>query len=564
MAVELNLGYDLAPAILADTADELRSRHPEMVGRSNEDLLRSVSRSEVLGAIAYRQGIPYMPGIATAVADKSLVEQFDSSAVKRGQMVPLALTAERLTVAVANPFNPAALDYCQQSYPSHEMVLVLTGLADIEAVIGSQGGTVAQRDIDRMEDYGSGGEADLRVFDLSEPSGDVVPDLLRDICNEAVSNRASDIHFFTEERRIFLKFRINGDLTPARDLDPKLIRPIDAVLLHLVNKQPEDGRKEIGIDGRLVLIHRSGRRINCRFVRHRSLHGYHAVLRILDKSHMEPKLGVGSLAFDAPTLFAMRQCMSMADGIIIMSGPTGSGKSTTLDAMVREVKDSRYNIMTLENPVEQEIPEVVHCDMHSNEEFKQYIRAHMRADPDILLMGEVRDNESAALAVEAAITGHQVFTTIHTPSAAEILDRLAQLRIPKPDLARTLRLLCAQRLVKSLCPHCRIQSTLTSEMISLYRLPKEDEGAPIYEGNRQGCQNCVAGYTGRKAVIEVLPVDRETSELIATGSKTALGLEAHIRSHRPELLSLQAHARNMLLSGDTDLQSLADVINLAY
>lgn len=560
----LNLGFELPESVVSEMVAFLRTKKPAVANKNAVEILRACPRNEVLAALAACNGLPFVPGIAACV-QSDLLAHFDLSVLRRGMMVPVCLTDTRLTIAIANPFETSGHNYCEQHYSSHEIVVVLSPMSEIEEIMGASESTVSQKDIDVLENYGDGTGHELAEFCLGVPENETVRDLLRDIFNRAIAMQASDVHFFTEAERFFYKYRVHGDLTRDVPLELKLQRPIDAVMLHLVGRSPEDGRREIGVDGRLVLVHGSGRKINCRYVRHRSIHGWKAVLRILDKSRLEPRLGVGTLVFDDETLFQLRRAIKMSDGILIMSGPTGSGKSTTLDAMIREVFDPRYNIVTLENPVEQEVPGVCHCDMQNNEEFPLYIRALMRADPDIIQIGEVRDPDSAALAVEAAITGHQVFTTIHTPSAAEILDRMAQLGIARPDLARTLRLLCAQRLLKTVCQNCATTEEITVQDMRMYGLEPADVGKMIKRHSPNGCTKCNnLGYSGRIAVMELLPIDREASEQIVQNNISALGLEVFIRARNPALKSLQTQGRELLLSGKTDAAALLDVINMGY
>lgn len=561
--IDLALGFDVPTTALHDIAAVLRSRRPEAVERGMEDILRVTPRNEILAALAKVVGLPFFPG-AAALGDKGLLKEFDSQVMRRGRMIPIALTEERLTVAICDPYNSIGRDYCEQNYQDRDLVFVMIPVGEIEHAMGETSSIVSQSDLEGLEDYRTAQDEVVR-FDLTRDNGDqsdaVVRNFLRDVFNQAIAKEASDIHFFTEAAQCYYKFRIHGDLTRPYPLEPKLKPLIDAVLLHLVRKSPEEGRKSIGIDGRMALVHGAGRIINCRYVRHRSMHGYKAVIRILDRASMEPKLGVGSLSFSERTLFYIRKQLLRSNGIIINSGPTGSGKSTTTEAMLREVKDDRYNIVQLENPVESEIRGVVHCDMLSNDEFEDYMRALLRADPDIIGIGEIRDKASAKLAVEAALTGHQVFTTIHTPSAAQILTRMKLFGIDKVDLADTLRLLCAQRLVQVVCDECAMSQELTGDLAKLYNIPEEHVGRTIKRHSPEGCSKCNhLGYKGRHAVLEILPIDEEIADRIATEDVSALMLQRLVYEKYSDLKSLQVQGVDMLLAGETDIAGLSAVI----
>lgn len=561
MNVELSVGFDIPQGVLGEIVSVLRARRSDLAEKGPEDILKGTPRNEILASLAQIHDLPFFPGIA-GLGDKELLKSFDSQVMRRGRMIPISLTDQRLTIAICDPYNPFGRDYAEQNFRDRDIVCVMTPVGEIEHAMGATGSSVSQRDIDILEDYRSARD-EVSRFDLnkSNDEGDIVINFLRDIFNRAIASSASDIHFFTDGDGCFYKMRIHGDLTKPTQIDGKLKPLIDSVLLHQIGKSPEEGRKCIGIDGRMALVHGSGRIINCRYVRHRSMHGYKAVIRILDRANMEPKLGVGSLAFDARTLFHIRKMLHKSNGIIINSGPTGSGKSTTTEAMLREVKDDRYNIVQLENPVEAEIKGIVHCDMLSNEEFPEYMRAMLRADPDILGIGEVRDQASALLAVEAALTGHQVFTTIHTPSAAQILTRLKLFGIEKQDLADTLRLLCAQRLVQKVCADCASTHKITADEAEMFGIPTEHIGIEVKKHDPRGCPKCnYLGYTGRTAVIEILPVDDEIADRIATEDLSALGFQRVVRERFQDLKSLQQQGVEMLLAGVTDIAGMTAVI----
>jgi type II secretory ATPase GspE/PulE/Tfp pilus assembly ATPase PilB-like protein len=248
-----------------------------------------------------------------------------------------------------------------------------------------------------------------------------------------------------------------------------------------------------------------------------------------------------------------------------MSGPTGSGKSTTLNAMLRELNHPEDNILTLENPVEDEIPGVTHCDLRDSTEFKPMITSFMRSDPDIILMGEVRDRESAELAIEAAITGHKVLTTIHTPRASQIIERFQQLGMERWKIAQTLKAACAQRLVKILCNNCREKKPGMAERdIRLFHLSPEWATRPIYEHRRQGCGECHGrGYIGRTAILEILPISPAMGDKLSKGEITPFELEQEVR-RETKLPSLRDNGLKLFAEGRTDLDALRKVLDLTY
>ena len=254
--------------------------------------------------------------------------------------------------------------------------------------------------------------------------------------------------------------------------------------------------------------------------------------------------------------------MAIPSGIIVMSGPTGSGKSTTLNAMLRELNRPEDNILTLENPVEDEIPGVIHCDIRPNE-FKAMIASFMRSDPDIILMGEVRDLDSAELAIEAAITGHKVLTTIHTPRASQIIERFEQIGIERWKIAQTLKAACAQRLIKLLCPACKVlKPRLLERDIRKFNLDDSMRDLPVYVRNPEGCHECHGrGFHGRAAILEIIPITARWSDELSKGTLSPYEMELEVwRDGR--LPSLRDSGLALLREGRTDLEALSKSIDL--
>jgi type IV pilus assembly protein PilB len=556
--IDINIPDGEVPRIIA----LLRQRNPALAHLSNEEIMQKAPREQVMASIAFLQGMPYISKIAHLVSDE-LLAQFDPGILRRGGMVPLTMNSKRLTIAVANPYESFAVDYCSQQFRL-ELVVLMGGGADIARIIESRGASgPSEEDLATIEMVNEGD--DSLSFSISDPSEDVMTELVRSIFVQAVAVNASDIHIKTEENAFYSMFRVDGDLCMRKDYDPGLKARMDAFLLNMVKISRDDASRYPAVSSRLTLKRSNGRKIDVRYERHRAHSGYHITLRLLDKTLLDPKLGQGSLSFDAETLLELRKVMAMPDGILIMSGPTGSGKSTTLGAMLREIYQPKYNIMTLENPVEDVIPGVIHCDMKSNEEFPLYFRSMMRSDPDVLLVGEIRDKSSAELAVEAAITGHQVLTTTHANSAADIFNRLALIGVERWKIAATVRACCAQRLLKRLCPHCRQRHEITAQEVALYNLPDSMLGKEVYSAKPGGCMECNGrGYSGRMAVLEILPINEETSDFLISPSHSTYQIQKKIRSQYPQLRSLRESALQAIISGQTDLVSVADQINLAY
>jgi len=233
--------------------------------------------------------------------------------------------------------------------------------------------------------------------------------------------------------------------------------------------------------------------------------------------------------------------------------------------MLRELNHAEDNILTLENPVEDEIPGVTHCDLRDSSEFKPMISSFMRSDPDVIMMGEVRDRESAELAIEAAITGHKVLTTIHTPRASLVIERFQQLGTERWKIAQTLKAACAQRLVKVLCASCKEKADGVSEHdIRMFHLDASWANRPVYVHRVGGCPECKGtGYSGRTAILEILPISPAVGDALAKGDITPFELEQQVRRDS-KVPSMRDNGLRLLAEGKTDLEALRKQLDMTY
>ena len=360
--------------------------------------------------------LPSFPNIRS-LADMSFVRGSDLGVLSRDKFVPLCSSGEQILVAVANPWDYGPDEYCAAHFPDHELLKIVTLSSEISAIIEAASLTIgpsrAELEAVEVDEFFS----EIADFPVTHQHEEPIAQLVAGMVSNAIKVHASDIHIRTEKSSCHYCYRIDGDLGGRIEVPFKLKDRIDAFLLNLMRLSPEERSKRVGLSGRFNANY-YGRSIAIRYERHRTYRGYHVTMRLLDKAHLEGRLGLGTLVFDPETLFELEKAMAIPSGIIVISGPTGSGKSTTVNAMLRQLNRPEDNILTLENPVEDEIAGVTHCDLRDSSEFKPMIASFMRSDPDVIFMGEVRDKESAELAIEAAITGHKVLTTIHTPSAS--------------------------------------------------------------------------------------------------------------------------------------------------
>lgn len=559
--MNLNIGFTLNETITEAVVNQLIELDPALAERSREDIPRTCTANRILAAVGTLTSLPLFLKIKDFV-DRQLLEESDPSLLNRGMFVPLYKDTDQIYIAVANPWDPTAEDTFSQQYPDLEVTKILAPVAEISTVIETVSRTTgpSQSDLDAIEVDDRADE--ISDFNVTEKHTEPLAQLVAKICSDGIKQRASDIHIKCDKDRVHYSYRIDGDMGEKFDIPMKLKDRVDAFLLNLMGLAPEERAVRPGISGRFT-VNYLRRSIDMRFERHRTYRGYHVTMRILDKSHFEAKLGVGSLAFDAATLFELEKVMAIPAGIIVMSGPTGSGKSTTLNAMLRELNRPEDNILTLENPVEDEISGVLHCDIKPSE-FKPMIASFMRSDPDIILMGEVRDMDSAELAIEAAITGHKVLTTIHTPRASQIIERFEQIGIERWKIAQTLKAACAQRLVKLLCPYCKIKKGgLAEREIRKFNLSDEWRETPIYYRNNDGCPECGGrGYLGRTAILEIIPITPEWSDALSKGTLSPYELELEVRK-QGILPSLRKSGLKLVREGRSDLEGLRKVIDMS-
>lgn len=561
--MNLNLGVEFNDTIRSLIVEQLRENNSQDEFLSDEAIVRKSSKVRILGAVGKASGLPAFPQVRD-LADSELVGYCDPSALSRGLFVPLRRSNEQILLAVANPWDYRADDYCATRFPDEEILKVVTLASEVSTVIegtaASSGPSRADLEALEVDEF----SLEIPDFDVTRQYEEPIAQLVASMVSDAIKLHASDIHIKTEKTSIAYSYRIDGDLGSKVEMPVKLRDRIDAFLLNLMRLPPEERNKRPGISGRFTATY-YGRAVGVRYERHRTYRGYHVTMRLLDKTHLEARLGMGTLAFDEETLFELEKAMAVPTGIIVMSGPTGSGKSTTLNAMLRELNRPEDNILTLENPVEDEIPGVTHCDLRDSSEFKPMITSFMRSDPDIILMGEVRDRESAELAIEAAITGHKVLTTIHTPRASQIIERFEQLGMERWKIAQTLKAACAQRLVKLLCPACREKQTGLSEReVRLFQLDPAWLQRTVYTHRKEGCPECKGrGYAGRTAILEILPISPRIGDALAKGQITPFELEQAIRKDS-NLPSLRDNGLKLLEAGRTDMDALRKVLDLTY
>jgi type IV pilus assembly protein PilB len=506
---------------------------------SNQSILDVLSKHSVTGemilkAQSEKYGIPYRLLSATEPAEQEALAYIPQESAEYYKFAPIATKDNVLEVGVVDPDNIEALDALQfiSSKVGMPYKLFLISPGDFGRVI---------------EEYGSlSGEVDAALSELSEPTGGSidkdtakntggiiaepiikadapVTKIVATILRYAVEGGASDIHIEATHEKVQVRFRMDGDLHTSLELPIKVHQAIVARIkilsqLRLDEKRkPQDGRFSATVEGR---------RIDFRVSTFPTQNGEKIVMRILDSAKGVANLS--SIGFSEKDLVVIRELLQKPYGIILISGPTGSGKSTTLFSMLSELDRVSSNVVSVEDPVEYEIPGVSQSQVRPEigYTFASGLRSILRQDPDIIMVGEIRDKETAQLAIQAALTGHLVFSTIHTNTAAGVIPRLVDMGVDPYLIAPTLIAAIGQRLVRKLCPGAG-KAIPVSESISLL-LQKEFADLPaefhdqlpaftnFYEATTTA--DCPNGTRGRLAVFEVLKMDKELEHVVLTNA----------------------------------------------
>jgi general secretion pathway protein E/type IV pilus assembly protein PilB len=371
---------------------------------------------------------------------------------------------------------------------------------------------------------------------------------------DAVKRGASDIHFEPEYAFLRIRYRIDGVLQQIRSLH-KTYWPGIAVRLKVISgmdiaetRSPQDGRLNINL---------GGRPIDFRVASHPTIHGENIVLRVLDRE--KSIIPMDRMGLRSETLEELKLMMSRPEGIVIVTGPTGSGKTTTLYSLLSHLNTESVNIMTLEDPVEYPVTMMRQTSVAevNKVDFANGIRSIMRQDPDIILVGEIRDEDTATMAFRAAMTGHQVFSTLHTNSALGTFPRLLDIGVSPDIMAGNIIGVVAQRLVRVLCPHCKEAYSPDADERRLLGLQAKAE-VQIYR--QVGCKRCnYTGYRGRMAIIELLRIDNEIDALVARRSPLD---EIRAVAMAKGFVTLAEDGVRRILEGYTSFSEVTRVIDL--
>jgi type IV pilus assembly protein PilB len=458
-------------------------------------------------ALAERYGLDYLD-LGVFSVDMSAANLVSTAAAKRYQAVPVAFADQRtLLVAMADPSNVLAVDDIA-IMTGYEIRVAVAPPDDIAALIVR---------LDRLEDVvASSGELQeieqaesAEVVDLHETADDApVVKLVNQIVAQAVERGASDVHFAPDGRELRVRFRVDGVLQDVTTIPRRMALgvisrvKIMAELNIAERRLPQDGRVGLAVDGR---------HIDLRVVTLPSVHGEAIVLRVLDKASVVVELD--KLGMAEPEHECFERAFNQTHGAVLVTGPTGSGKSTTLYAALQRLNTPEKNIITVEDPVEYEIAGLTQVQVSPKVglTFAAGLRSMVRADPDVIMIGEIRDRETAQIAVESALTGHLVLSTLHTNDAPSAITRLTEMGVEPFLVASALDCIVAQRLARMLCSHCKRRTIIPAEVLheSGYKAVIDLEAyEPV------GCRRCGgSGYRGRVGMYEVMSVTPEIQRM---------------------------------------------------
>jgi len=495
--------------------------------------------------------------LSHAIVDPAALRLVPLDLAKRHRLLPLDYNRaqHRMTVAIADVNDIVALDKLRSlTHDDLQIETVLAGESEIARAIDQYYGH--ELSIDGILHEIETGEIDWRSLAASsdEYSQPVVR-LIDAILTDAVKRDASDVHFEPEQNFLRIRYRIDGLLRQIRALH-KSYWPAMAVRIKVMSnmniaetRAPQDGRISLNISGRLV---------DFRVSAQPSIHGENVVLRILDRQ--KGIVPLDQIGLDDTQLDQLKLMVARPEGIILVTGPTGSGKTTTLYSVLNHINEEGINIMTLEDPVEYPMSMIRQTSVAeaAKLDFANGVRSMMRQDPDVILVGEIRDADTAEMAFRAAMTGHQVYSTLHTNSAIGVIPRLLDIGVLPDIMAGNIIGVVAQRLVRKLCPHCKKPYKPEAHETRLLGLADDAPPPTLYRAS--GCEHCeYQGYKGRQAIMELLRMDADLDELVARrATMRDMKQAALARGFR----SLAEDGLRRVLEGSTSLEEIGRVVDL--
>ncbi len=530
--------------------------------KSNEKIgqvlisMEAIDEDDFITAFSMQMGYRKADNFLLLEADQEAVRLIPEDFARSNSILAVKKSDKAITIVMEDPEDIATIDSVKRLTGLEPDIVVggiellnkamdqlygeITKAGQVEEAI--QGITVISGDEDSSE------EVDLSPENASEEDAPIVK-LVNLILQEAIKERATDIHVEPQENKVNVRIRIDGVLQiimtpPATSLSGLVTRIKILSKLNIAEKRlPQDGRFSIktaskDIDVRVSILP--------------TVYGEKIVMRLLDKSGFD--FNLTTLGFPKKNLGVFKKVISQPYGMVVVSGPTGSGKSTSLYAALKEIKDERTNITTVEDPVEYQLDGISQVQVFDDIglTFGSTLRSILRQDPDVLLIGEIRDGETADIAVKFSLTGHLVFSTVHANDAPGTLTRLLDIGIAPFLVGSCLNLVMAQRLVRKLCDKCKEEYVPTSEELTLIGLTKKDVKKKLYK--TKGCADCRStGYRGRTAIFEMIPMARELRKLVFDSANEDEIRQAAIKNG---MVTLRDAGNERVLDGTTSIEEV--------
>lgn len=510
---------------------------------------------EQLKEMARRLGLKVFEDLSSFQIDRKLTRQVPYSFVKKHFCLAVAESEEKVTVVTSDPLNLDAIEELRlllakqietAFVPKHAI------LAAIHEYYHSDDNSAAFLDNIQGTTDDEDMLGELQVYDLLDDSHELpgVVRLLNFVISEAIQQGASDIHFEPKDTGLLIRYRIDGvmqnRLSPSQELTQQLLTRLKVMAkMDIAEKRlPQDGR---------IKMRMGGKEVDFRVSTLPVVTGERIVMRILDKGNIV--LGLDKLGMPVSLLDEFRREIGFSEGIILVTGPTGSGKTTTLYSALSELQDDHTNIMTIEDPVEYRLKGIAQMGVHPKIglTFAAGLRHILRQDPDIIMVGEIRDRETAEIAIQAALTGHLVLSTLHTNDAPSAIVRLVDMGIESYLISSCCIGIMAQRLVRTICPACKTPYTPTqSELSNLKITPQMLPNGTLYRG--KGCPSCVgSGFQGRHGIYELMPISHQIRKQIL---KSPEATQIQAKAVEEGMNTLRENGRNLAIQGLTTTEEV--------
>lgn len=542
-------------------AEKARENHRSNGENFTDTLVKMglITREEVAKALADELRIPYID-LTNYELDPKAMEALPEGMVRKYRVVPLSLSGGVLTLATSDPLNVVTIDYISATTdlqirtvvsPSGQIEDAISDFCSVKATKNLEEVIKhTEKEAEEIEVVKGREEVDLDQLIKQTQDASIIR-VVNLILSHAIRQRATDIHIEPLEKNLQVRYRIDGILHLINSLPKAVQYPVVSRIKILAEldiaerRLPQDGRFKVKVAGRYVDLRVSV--IPTRF-------GEKAALRILDKAQLAG-LTIDKLGLEENVSEKYRKAVGQPHGMIVLTGPTSSGKSTSLYAAIRTLNGHDKNILTIEDPVEYEVNGVMQVQIHEKAglTFPKMLRAFLRQDPDIIMLGEMRDAETADIGVKASLTGHLLLTTLHTNDAPTAIARLINMGVEPYLISDALLFVGAQRLIRKLCPHCREAYRPSPDLLRELGIEdKVDKETVFYKA--KGCSACKkTRYKGRMAVMEALEIDDDIRSLILNKAS-----EAEIRkvALAKGMVPLRENALAKVVRGDSTLEEL--------